>query len=37
VKGDYGLRLEDIMVIEESGPARLLTPGFSPSLESPCG
>ncbi len=37
VKGDYGLRLEDIMVVEENGPARLLTPGFSPSLENPCG
>lgn len=37
VKGDYGLRLEDIMVIEEKGPARLLTPAFSPSLENPCG
>jgi Xaa-Pro dipeptidase len=37
VPGEYGLRLEDAMVIEESGPARLLTPGFSPSLERPCG
>jgi Xaa-Pro dipeptidase len=37
VKDDYGLRLEDIMVIEDAGPARLLTPGFSPSLEKPCG
>ncbi len=34
-RGDYGLRLEDIMVIEENGPARLLTPGFSRSLEQP--
>ncbi len=34
-RGDYGLRLEDDMVIEENGPARLLTPGFSPSLENP--
>lgn len=37
VKGDYGLRLEDDMVVEAEGPARLLTPGFSPALESPCG
>jgi Xaa-Pro dipeptidase len=37
VKGEYGMRLEDIIVIEENGPARLLTPAFSPSLEKPCG
>ena len=37
VKGDYGLRCEDIMVIEENGPARLLTPAFAPSIENPCG
>jgi Xaa-Pro dipeptidase len=37
VRGDYGLRLEDIMVIEADGPARLLTPGFSPSLALPFG
>jgi len=37
VKGDYGLRLEDIMLIRESGSAELLTPRFSPSLERPCG
>ena len=36
-RGDYGMRLEDIIVIEENGPARLLTPGLSPSLEKPCG
>ncbi len=36
-KGDYGVRLEDIMAIEENGPARLLTPGLSQSLEKPCG
>jgi Xaa-Pro dipeptidase len=35
VRGEYGLRLEDIMVIEPEGPARLLTPGFSHSLENP--
>ena len=35
VRGDFGLRLEDDMVIAEQGPARLLTPGFSPSLENP--
>lgn len=37
VKGEFGLRLEDIMAIEEKGPARLLTPGLSPSIEKPCG
>ncbi|MCL6481075.1 MAG: Xaa-Pro peptidase family protein [Firmicutes bacterium] len=37
VRGEYGLRLEDIMVIEPDGPARLLTPGFSLSLEHPFG
>ena len=37
VRGEYGVRLEDIMVIEPNGPARLLTPGFSPSLERPFG
>ncbi|MGH9777166.1 MAG: M24 family metallopeptidase, partial [Candidatus Acidiferrales bacterium] len=36
-KGDYGLRLEDIMAIRADGPAELLTPSFSPSLENPCG
>lgn len=35
VVGDYGLRLEDDMVIAESGAAHLLTPGFAPSLETP--
>ncbi|HEX2711968.1 MAG TPA: M24 family metallopeptidase, partial [Candidatus Acidoferrales bacterium] len=37
VRGDFGLRLEDDMVIAEEGPAQLLTPGFSPSLEHPMG
>jgi Xaa-Pro dipeptidase len=35
VPGDYGLRLEDDMAISETGPARLLTAGFQPSLEKP--
>lgn len=35
VPGEYGLRCEDDMVIMESGEARLLTPGFQPSLENP--
>jgi Xaa-Pro dipeptidase len=35
VPGEYGLRCEDDMVIMESGAARLLTPGFQPSLENP--
>ncbi|MCI0625918.1 MAG: Xaa-Pro peptidase family protein [Acidobacteria bacterium] len=37
VVGDYGLRLEDIMVVTEEGAARLLTPRFSESLEKPVG
>jgi Xaa-Pro dipeptidase len=35
VIGDYGLRCEDDMVIADSGEAKLLTPGFAPSLETP--
>ena len=35
--GDFGLRLEDDMAITADGPAQLLTPGFQPSLEKPCG
>jgi Xaa-Pro dipeptidase len=35
--GDFGLRLEDDMVIVADGPAQLLTPGLSTSLEKPCG
>jgi len=35
VPGEYGLRCEDLMVITEGGAAKLLTPGFAPSLESP--
>jgi Xaa-Pro aminopeptidase len=35
VVGDYGLRCEDLMVIAESGEAKLLTPGFAPSLMAP--
>ena len=37
VKDQYGARSEDDMVIAEDGPARLLTPGFAPSLERPFG
>jgi len=37
LKGDFGLRLEDDMVITPDGPAQLLTPGLSYSLEKPCG
>jgi len=37
VRGDFGIRLEDDMVIAPNGPARLLTPGFSESLEKPVG
>ena len=35
VPGDFGLRCEDLMVIAESGTAKLLTPGLAPSLEKP--
>jgi len=35
VPGEYGLRCEDDMAISESGPAKLLTPGFAPSLTTP--
>ncbi|MGA8224351.1 MAG: Xaa-Pro peptidase family protein [Candidatus Acidiferrales bacterium] len=35
VPGEYGLRCEDDMVISESCAAKLLTPGFAPSLETP--
>jgi len=37
VRSDFGLRLEDDMAIQPEGPARLLTPGFSASLEKPFG
>jgi Xaa-Pro dipeptidase len=37
LKGDFGLRLEDDMAIVADGPAQLLTPGLSTSLEKPCG
>lgn len=37
VRGEHGVRLEDVMAIEPNGPARLLTPGFSTSLERPFG
>jgi len=35
--GEFGVRCEDCMEIVENGPARLLTQGFSESLEKPCG
>ena len=35
IPGEFGLRCEDDMVITESGPAKLLTPGFQVSLEKP--
>jgi Xaa-Pro aminopeptidase len=37
LKGDFGLRLEDDMMIAADGPAQLLTPGLQPSFEKPCG
>src|SRR5262245_40602342 len=37
ISGEFGLRCEDLMVISEDGPARLLTPGFQVSLEKPLG
>jgi hypothetical protein len=35
VVGEYGLRCEDVMVIADSGEAKLLTPAFAHSLETP--
>lgn len=35
VPDEYGLRCEDDIVISASGEAKLLTPGFQPSLEHP--
>lgn len=37
VRGDYGVRLEDDMVVMPDGAAQLLTPGFSPGFEKPVG
>jgi len=37
IPGEFGLRLEDDMVIAADGPAVLLTPGFAVSLEKPLG
>jgi Xaa-Pro dipeptidase len=37
LSGDFGLRLEDDMAVTADGPAQLLTPGLSASLEKPCG
>jgi Xaa-Pro dipeptidase len=37
VPGEFGLRCEDLMVISESGPAKLLTQHFAPSMEHPFG
>lgn len=35
IVGEFGVRCEDVMAIEEHGAARLLTPGFAASLEHP--
>jgi Xaa-Pro dipeptidase len=37
LRGEFGVRCEDCMEIVKDGPARLLTQGFSESLEKPCG
>lgn len=37
VPGEFGVRCEDLMVIGEGGPAKLLTSGFQVSLEKPLG
>jgi Xaa-Pro dipeptidase len=37
VRGEFGVRCEDVMVVTENGPAKLLTPAFATSLEKPCG
>jgi Xaa-Pro dipeptidase len=35
VPGEYGVRCEDLMLISESGSAKLITPYFARSLEQP--
>src|SRR6266481_9020000 len=37
IPAEFGIRCEDLMVVAESGPAQLLTPGFQVSLEKPLG
>jgi Xaa-Pro dipeptidase len=37
VRGEFGIRCEDVMAITENGPARLLGTSFAGSLESPFG
>ena len=37
IRGEFGLRCEDDMVIVADGAAQLLTPGFAVSLEKPLG
>ena len=37
IRGEFGIRCEDVMAIAPSGPAQLLTPGFQASLEKPFG
>ena len=37
VRGEFGMRCEDDMVIMPDGPAQLLTPHFAVSLEKPMG
>ncbi len=37
IPAEFGIRCEDLMVVAESGPAQLLTPGFQVSLEKPVG
>src|SRR5260370_13630610 len=37
VRGDYGVRLEDDMVVMPDGAAQLLTPGFRAGCEKPVG
>jgi Xaa-Pro dipeptidase len=37
IVGEYGIRLEDDMVVTRDGPAQLLTPRLQKSLEDPLG
>jgi Xaa-Pro dipeptidase len=37
IPGEFGIRCEDLMFISEDGPAKLLTPRFQVSLETPLG
>ena len=37
IRGEFGIRCEDDMVITNGGPAQILSPSFQSSLEKPFG